>query len=449
MPLKLDVAALYSYILKGVLTVVWLLLLPIKPAAQVIPNDATFHIFVKPANQKLHLLLRLPLRVMGDFDIPTVDPGFLDLPRIEPALRNIVRSGVLSQITIYEDNLPLSAPRILAARTSLPSDRSFRAYDRAVTHVLGPGLNPETLLYWQQSLLDVLIEYDIHSDNANFSLDANFAGLALNVITNLKYLPQSGTTRSFEYEGYPGLVRLDPHWHQAAWYFIQFGFTHVFSTLNHWLFLICLVLPFSRVRPMILVTAAFALSHSITLFAAAYEVTPTGLWFPSFLQTAIAISIIYAAFENIIGANLAFRWPAAFAFGLVYGFGFNSVITPTLQFAGSYSSLSYLAFNFGLELGFLAALGSLILVLITIRKLPINERLGIIIASALIAHTGWHWMREHSAELIQYQFALPSLNVRSLEGLIKWLMLSLITSAAYWVMYRLVRNVEHSEYRSP
>ena len=449
MPLKLNVAALYSYILKGVLIVVWLLLMPIKPEAQVIPNDATFHIFVKPANQKLHLLLRLPLRVMGDFDIPTVDPGFLDLPRIEPALRNIVRSGVLSQITTYEDNLPLSAPRILAARISLPSDSSFRAYDSAVKHVLGPRLNPETLLYWQQSLLDVLIEYDIRSDNANFSIDSNFAGLALNVITNLKYLPQSETTRSFEYEGYPGLVRLEPHWYQAAWYFIQSGFTHVFSTLDHWLFLICLVLPFSRVRPMILVTAAFALSHSITLFAAAYEVGPAGLWFPSFLQTAIAISIIYAAFENIIGANLTFRWPAAFAFGLVYGFGFNSVITPTLQFAGSYSSLSRFAFNLGLELGFLVALSLLILVLTTIRKLPIKERLGIIIASALIAHTGWHWMREHSAELIQYQFTWPSLDVRLLMGLIKWLMLSLITSAAYWMMHGLVRNVEHSEYRSP
>lgn len=386
---------------------------------------------------------------MGDFDIPTVDPGFLDLPRIEPALRNIARSALVDQITLYEDNLPLSAPRILAARASLPSDSSFKSYDTAITHVLGPGLNPETSLIWQQSLFDVLIEYDIQSENANFSINANFTDRALNVITELKYLPQSGTVRSFEYEGYPGLVRLEPHWHQVAWYFIQSGFTHVFSTLDHWLFLICLVLPFSRIRPMILVTAAFALTHSITLFASAYEVIPTSLWFPSFLQTAIAISIIYAAFENIIGANLVFRWPAAFGFGLVYGFGFDSVITPTLQFAGSYSSLSRFAFNLGLELGFLVALSSLILVLTTIRKFPINERLGIIIASALIAHTGWHWMREHLAELIQYQFIWPSLDVSLVMSLIKWMMLSLIISAAYWVMHGLVRNAEHSEYRSP
>ncbi len=386
---------------------------------------------------------------MGDFDIPTVDPGFLDLPRIEPALRNIARSAVVGQITIYEDNLPLSGPRLLAARASLPSNNSFRTYDTAVTHVRGPGLNPDTSLYWQQSLLDVLIEYDIHSETAKFSIDADFTDRALNVLTNLKYIPQSGTARSFEYEGYPGLVRLEPRWHQAAWHFIQSGFVHVFSTLDHWLFLTCLVLPFSRIRPMILVTAAFALTHSITFFASAYNVIPTGLWFPSFLQTIIAISIIYAAFENIIGANFVFRWPAAFGFGLVYGFGFDSVITPTLQFAGSYSSLSRFAFNLGLELGFLVALSSLILVLTAIRKFPINERLGIIIASALIAHTGWHWMREHSAELIQYQFTWPFWDVRLLMGSIKWLMLSLITLAAYWVMHGFVRNVEHSEYRSP
>jgi hypothetical protein len=32
---------------------------------------------------------------------------------------------------------------------------------------------------------------------------------------------------AFDYRGNPGLVRLDPRWHQAAWRFVQLGFQHI------------------------------------------------------------------------------------------------------------------------------------------------------------------------------------------------------------------------------
>ena len=64
-------------------------------------------------------------------------------------------------------------------------------------------------------------------------------------------------------------------------------------------------------------TADFKTSVSALGFA------PTALWFPSLIEVLIALSIVYMAFENIVGPKLERRWLIAFGFGLVHGFGFS------------------------------------------------------------------------------------------------------------------------------
>ena len=51
---------------------------------------------------------------------------------------------------------------------------------------------------------------------------------------------------------------------------------------------------------MIVVTA-FTVAHSVTLIASAYGMAPDSLWFPPLIETLIAVSILYMAFENIVG----------------------------------------------------------------------------------------------------------------------------------------------------
>ena len=46
------------------------------------------------------------------------------------------------------------------------------------------------------------------------------------------------------------------------------------------LFLLCLVIPFRRFRPLVLVVTAFTVAHSITLIASAFNFAPDALWFP-------------------------------------------------------------------------------------------------------------------------------------------------------------------------
>src|SRR6185312_3979966 len=123
---------------------------------------------------------------------------------------------------------------------------------------------------------------------SNFSIQPVPARLGLRVVTVLRFLPPGGAVRAFEFTGDPGLVRLDPRWHQAALRFVKAGFFHILDGTDHLLFLLCLVIPFRRFRPLVAVVTAFTVAHSCTLAASAYNLAPDALWFPPLIETLIA-----------------------------------------------------------------------------------------------------------------------------------------------------------------
>ena len=142
----------------------------------------------------------------------------------------------------------------------------------------------------------------------------------------------------------------------------------------------------------------------MTLIASAYGMAPDGLWFPPLIETLIAISIVYMAFENIVGAKLERRWMMTFAFGLIHGFGFSFLLRERLQFAGEHLVTSLLAFNVGVEIGQLVVLVLAIPLLALIFRYVVAERIGTILMSALVAHTAWHWATERGSVLIGYRW---------------------------------------------
>ena len=103
----------------------------------------------------------------------------------------------------------------------------------------------------------------------------------------------TGETRAFEFHGDPGLLRLDPRWHQAALRFVVSGFWHILEGIDHLLFLFCLVIPFRRLRPLVIIVTSFTVGHSISLVAAAFGFVPDALWFPPLIETLIAVTIVY------------------------------------------------------------------------------------------------------------------------------------------------------------
>ena len=244
--------------------------------------------------------------------------------------------------------------------------------------------------------------------------------------------------RAFDLHGDPGLVRLDPRWHQAALSFVGSGFLHILQGTDHLLFLLCLVIPFRRLGQLALIVTAFTVAHSITLIASAYDLGPGALWFPPLIETLIAISILYMAIENVLGTNLGRRWMITFGFGLVHGFAFSFALRDTLQFAGSHLLTSLLSFNLGVELGQLLVLAVLVPVLENLFRFVVAERLGTIILSVLVGHTAWHWMTERADKLSQFPW--PALEASQLAAAIRWLMLLLALAGLVWVIRGVFRQ---------
>ena len=56
-----------------------------------------------------------------------------------------------------------------------------------------------------------------------FSIRPGLERLARDVVTVLRFLPPGGAVRAYEFAGDPGVVPLDPRWHQAALRFVESG----------------------------------------------------------------------------------------------------------------------------------------------------------------------------------------------------------------------------------
>ena len=418
--------------------------LDLRLRAHEIPNDVTVHAFLRPEGQRLRLLVRAPLAAMRDILFPTRDQVHLDFARADAAVRDAATLWISDSITIYEGGNRLGAPRLVATQVSLPSDRSFASYDTALAHVTGSPLPADTALVWNQALMDVLFEYPIASDRSEFAIDPALGRLGVRVVTTLRFGTPGGVERAFELRGDPGVVRLDPRWHQAAWRFVELGFLHILDGTDHLLFLLCLVIPFRRLKPLVIVVTAFTIAHSITLVASAFDLAPTALWFPPLVETAIAASIVYMALENIAGSERLrqSRWVIALAFGLVHGFGFSFALRETLQFAGTHVLTSLLAFNLGVELGQLLVLVILVPALQLVFRYVVAERIGTIILSAIVAHTAWHWMTERWSVLSRFDW--PVLTAVGLAGALRGLMGLVVLAGLAWLV-TVVRRVHRPE----
>jgi len=403
------------------------------PSAHEIPADVTVHAFIRPEGQTLRLLVRAPLKAMRDVSFPTRGPGFLDIPRADDTVREAAVVWIGNGLRLYEGDTPIDDRRLIAARVSLPSDRSFGSYSDALAHVMGGTLPADTEIPWDQAMLDTLFEYRIASDRSRFSIRPEFARLGLRVTTVLRFVQPDGSVRAFDYSGDPGLIRLDPSWSQAALNFTAMGFRHILDGTDHLLFLLCLVIPFRRLRPLVLIVTAFTLAHSVTLIASAYGIAPDALWFPALIETLIAASIVYMALENIVsGGGLQRRWMIAFAFGLVHGFGFSFALRETMQFAGSHLLTSLLFFNLGVELGQILVVALLVPALDLLFRYVVAERMGTIIVSAIVAHTGWHWMVDRGSRLNEYGW--PAFDAAFVASSLRWLMLIVFVAGVWWLI---------------
>jgi hydrogenase/urease accessory protein HupE len=130
--------------------------------------------------------------------------------------------------------------------------------------------------------------------------------------------------------------------------FVAAGIHHILIGPDHILFLVGLLLLGGSIQRLAFVVTAFTLAHSVTLTIAALRLfsPPSGL-----VEPLIALSIVYVGIDNLMvrGGRDVRVW-IAFAFGLVHGFGFASVLRE-MDLPSRALGWSLFSFNLGVEIG--------------------------------------------------------------------------------------------------
>ena len=196
---------------------------------------------------------------------------------------------------------------------------------------------------------------------------------------------------------------------RAAGEYLATGVWHIWSGIDHLLFLLSLLLPavlrrqddrweaLALAKPafvnILKVVTAFTLAHSITLSLAAFDI----VHLPSRLtESVIAASIIVAALNHLFPHVTDSRWRIAFAFGLLHGFGFASVLADMGLPAGA-RALSLVSFNAGVELGQLAVVAALMPLAYAIRATTFYRRTILQWGSSAIAALALVWLVQRAA----------------------------------------------------
>ncbi len=143
------------------------------------------------------------------------------------------------------------------------------------------------------------------------------------------------------------------------------------------------------------IVTAFTLAHSITLTLATLGVVSL----PSrAVEATIAASVVLAALNNVFPLFTGRRWAVAFAFGLIHGFGFASVLAD-LGLPQDALALALVGFNLGVELGQLAIVAVFLPLAYGLRRTVLYRQGVRIGGSLLIALLAGVWFAERAFNL--------------------------------------------------
>lgn len=127
--------------------------------------------------------------------------------------------------------------------------------------------------------------------------------------------------------------------------FFKLGMSHILTGYDHLLFLFALLLRKQTFKQYALIVTSFTIAHSITLSLAVLGIMDL----PSkFVESVIALSIIYVAVENIFRKEVNHRWGLTFVFGLIHGLGFANILQEMNLSKGNLAS-ALVSFNIGIE----------------------------------------------------------------------------------------------------
>lgn len=179
---------------------------------------------------------------------------------------------------------------------------------------------------------------------------------------------------------------------QTFWGFIKLGVEHIWTGYDHLLFLFALLVVCRSFRSILAIVTCFTLAHSLTLALATFNVVNL----PSrWVEAAIAASIVFVGVENLArrGEEPKGRWALTFAFGLVHGFGFASVLRDLGVGAGGQGiAMPLFTFNLGVEIGQIAIAAVVLPLVWQLRRKETFVRRGVPALSLLVTLAGLYWL---------------------------------------------------------
>ena len=218
-------------------------------------------------------------------------------------------------------------------------------------------------------------------------------------------------------------------WQPFVEYVIE-GIWHIWIGFDHILFLVALLLPAvlqrrgrqwepvgnfrAALASVLKIVTAFTLAHSLTLGAAALDViTPPA----RLIESVIAISVVVAAMNNLFRIiSPRHLVGLTFAFGLIHGFGFASVLQE-LGLPHEALLLSLLGFNLGVELGQMAIVGMALPLAYALRHQWLYRHVVLPFGSVVIAGMALLWFGERAFDLPPLLPEAPAFDLRAeLQG---------------------------------
>ena len=147
-------------------------------------------------------------------------------------------------------------------------------------------------------------------------------------------------------------------------HFVREGVLHIFSGYDHVAFIVTLVLGLATWRRLALVVTAFTAAHSLTLALATLGLVTVS---PRLVEPLIALTVFLVAADSLARPNAAPPALLAFGFGLIHGLGLSNVLRD-LGLTGRELFPALLGFNVGVEIGQLAIVAPLFVVVLRLRK---------------------------------------------------------------------------------
>jgi hypothetical protein len=203
----------------------------------------------------------------------------------------------------------------------------------------------------------------------------------------------------------------------SLWGWIRHGMDHIYGGLDHVAFVLALLLvvaiqrvggewklrsPWLAIKSTAVIITAFTIAHSASLIAASlgYVSLPS-----RFVESMIAASIVYTAIENVVRPDARWRFGLTFAFGLIHGLGFASMLAELLPEDAVIVPL--IAFNVGVELGQLSIVIVAIPLLWGLARLLGAEtyrRIVVPVAAVPLVLVGIKWLIERVFDISTFTF---------------------------------------------